>query len=298
MTRWLALIPVLALLAACGPYAGDKRPPSTAVSFPLLAGADDFYVDPGNPAAAWVRSAPPGPARETIATRIASRPAARLVTVPADAGPFVAAAAAAKRKPVLLADATGDCAAETYHRWFTALAAAIAGRPAVVVVRVAACPALRAAALADAVRTLRAPATATLLDVSDLGFPDDAARLLTAADVRDAAGFALNVGRYADDGRLTATAEAILSRLATSTGRTDYLPLFDTARNGAEVTGGCNPAGAKTGAWERIDRAGKPQGLWLTTPGTSDGPCGTAPGSRRGEFDPDLAIRLVPEPGH
>lgn len=298
MTRWLVLIPVLALLAACGPYPGDKRPPSTPVPFPLLAGAADFYVDPGNPAAEWVRSAPPGPARDTIAGRIANRPAARLVTDPAAAGPFVRAAAAAKRKPILLADASGPCTTGAYHPWFASLAQGIAGLPAVVVVRAAACPAIRAAVLADAVRTLRAPTTTTLLDVSDLGFPDDAARLLTDADVREAAGFTLNVGRYASDVQLTATAKAILSRLAASTGRTDYVPLSDTSRNGAEVTAGCNPAGAKTGPWESVGPAGQPQSLWLTTPGVSDGPCGTALLSRRGEFDPELALGLVPEPGH
>ncbi|WP_072474687.1 glycoside hydrolase family 6 protein [Amycolatopsis australiensis] len=133
-----------------------------------------------------------------------------------------------------------------------------------------------------------------LLDVSDLGFPDDAARLLADADVRDAAGFALNVGRYAPDDQLTATAKAIQARLAASTGRTDYLPLSDTSRNGAAVTGTCNPAGAKTGAWTRLAPAPQPQGLWLTTPGVSDGPCGTAPHSRRGVFDPGLAVALVP----
>lgn len=291
MIRRLALLPVFALLAACGPEAGDPVPPSTAVPFPLLDGFADFYADPAGPAATWVRSAPPGPRRDAIDTAIARIPAARRVTDPGDAGPFVRAAGAAKRKPVLLADASGVCTSEAYHRWFAALAGGIGGLPAVVVVRT--CHDGRPAALADAVHTLRAPATNLLLDVSDVAAPDDAARLLADADVREAAGFALNVGGYAPDARLTATASTILTRLAASTGRTDYLPLFDTSRNGADVTGGCNPAGAKTGAWERIDGAGKPQGLWLTTPGISDGPCGTAPRSRRSEFDPDLAAAFA-----
>jgi cellulase/cellobiase CelA1 len=33
--------------------------------------------------------------------------------------------------------------------------------------------------------------------------------------------------------------------------------------------------------------------LWIKVPGNSDGPCGIAPTTPAGQFNPDLAVRLI-----
>ncbi|MEV8615267.1 hypothetical protein AB0383_46495 [Amycolatopsis sp. NPDC051373] len=98
------LSPVVVLLAACGPTAKAFDPPQPArPPYALLAGADGFYVNPDNPAAKWVRTAPPGPRTDSIRTRIATRPAATLIAEPA------ATAREEVRAAVTAAAAGGSC---------------------------------------------------------------------------------------------------------------------------------------------------------------------------------------------
>ncbi|MFI5610226.1 glycoside hydrolase family 6 protein [Amycolatopsis sp. NPDC051903] len=212
---------------------------------------------------------------------------------------IVSAAASANELPVLLADAgRGGACASGYARWFGELANAIGGARALVVVHTGPdCPAAPHV-VADSVPALaRASHARVLLDVGAAPSPAAAANL-AAAGGPDVDGVALNVGGYAPDNTATATAQAIQRALHTRTGRDGCLTVIDSSRNGAAVSGACNPAGARVGlSLELPFDLTQPHQLWLTTPGLSDGPCGTAPASRAGEFTPDLALALAKRPG-
>jgi cellulase/cellobiase CelA1 len=55
----------------------------------------------------------------------------------------------------------------------------------------------------------------------------------------------------------------------------------------------CNPPGRQLGSVPQVlDNRGD-MGLWIKTPGESDGNCGTGPGTRPGEFSPDIASKLI-----
>jgi endoglucanase len=89
-------------------------------------------------------------------------------------------------------------------------------------------------------------------------------------------------------------ARKLYDAISATTGRSDYFLLADSSRNGAAVTGTCNPVGAKIGPASALsDQPGALQQAWLTVPGVSDGPCGAAPTSRAGEFVPDLALQMI-----
>ncbi|MFF4595606.1 hypothetical protein [Amycolatopsis sp. NPDC001319] len=288
------LAPVVVLLAACGPTAKaiDPLQPGWAPSA-LLAGAGGFYVNPDNPAANWVRTAPPGPRTDSIRARIATRPAATLIAEPAATASshvraVVTAAAAVRRQPILLLDAdrAGACA-DGGAGWFGEVARGLGDDRALVVVRGRECrPGAAAHALAAAAHTT------VLLDVSDAPSPDVAAQRV-AVGGPDVDGFATNVGGYAPERVALATSRAIGQALAASTGKREYLAVIESSRNGRPVSGACNPAGARIGLYESLSADGAPQQLWLTTPGISDGPCGTAPAGRAGDFVPDLAAALA-----
>ncbi|MEU4670764.1 glycoside hydrolase family 6 protein [Amycolatopsis sp. NPDC023774] len=288
------LAPVVVLLAACGPTAKAIDPPQPGQPpYALLAGAEDFYVNPDNPAAKWVRTAPPGPRTDAIRTRIATRPAATLIAEPAATAPervraVVTAAAAVRKLPILLLDAdrAGACA-DGGARWFGEVARGLRDDRALVVVRGRHCEA------GDAAHALAAAAHATvLLDVSDAASPEIAAQRV-AASGPDVDGFATDVGGYTPERAALATSRAISRALAASTGKRDYTAVIDSSRNAEPVSGACNPAGARIGSYESLSDDGAPQQLWLTVPGISDGPCGSASSSRAGDFVPDLAAALA-----
>jgi endoglucanase len=299
--RRLALLPAFLLLASCQAPASTRDPRSTTNPKPLLS-ETRFYTDPDNPAADWLRTANPSdPAAAAIRDRIAGHVVGHAINAPADrvtteTSRYVQAAAAANAKPVLLAesDSAGSCAPDARHRWFDALARGIAGVPALVIVRGGAdCPGTRAALLADGVHTLRSPTSLLLLDATG-ATPQDAITLLDTAGVRDTLGFTLNIGRYAPDREIAASATAIRTGLQAATGRDDLLFLVDTSRNGGTTQGSCNPAGARVGPYSTLSAdPSQAQNLWLTTPGVSDGSCGIASQSRAGTFEPNLALALT-----
>ncbi|MFF4676436.1 hypothetical protein [Amycolatopsis sp. NPDC001319] len=300
-----ALVGLFATLTACGPTVSAVDPPMAGAPPVLFDGAAGIYVDPDNPAAAWLQTAPSGTTAEVVRSAIAGKPAAVLIASPAvavatRAHAVVAAATAANAIPVLLADAdqAGACPSG-YSQWFSNLANGLGQARALVVVRAGQrcaampSPAARARLLTDAVHTLaRASHTTVLIDVTDAPSPAAAADLAAGSD-----GAALNIGRYAPDDVATANAQAIRRALIAKTGRTDYLTVIDSSRNGAAVSGDCNPPNARTGQNQLLtsDRD-QSQQLWLTTPGISDGPCGIAPASQAGEFVPELAVALAQRP--
>ncbi|MEV4599227.1 glycoside hydrolase family 6 protein [Amycolatopsis sp. NPDC049253] len=298
---WTVLLTVV-LLAACAAPAGTHDPTITSNPKPLLS-ETRFYTDPENPAAAWLRTAAPSdPAATLVRTRIAGHVVGHPINVATDqvaaeTSRYVQSAAANHATPVLLAesDSSGACTPEVRHRWFDALARGISGAPALVVIRGgSACPATRAAILADGVRALAAPSTLLLLDATDIATPQNAVSLLTASDIRDTLGFTLNIGGYTPDPAIAATAKTIRSGLQATTGRNDLLYLVDTSHNGGTTTTDCNPTGARIGPNITLSPdPSKAQNLWLTTPGASDGACGIAPHSRAGVFEPELARALT-----
>ncbi|MEV4600726.1 glycoside hydrolase family 6 protein [Amycolatopsis sp. NPDC049253] len=287
------LAPVVVLPAACGPTANAIDPPHPGQPpSALLAGMDGFSVNPDNPAAKWVRTAPPGPRTDSIRTRIATRPAGH-----ADRG------ARGHRRRASPgrgdrgrggADAAGPAARRGSGRCVRGRGCALVRRGgaglgddrALVVVRGRHCE------TGDAAHALAAAHTTVLLDVSDAVSPEVAARRV-AASGPDVDGFATDVGGYTPERVGIATSRAISRVLAASTGKRDYLAVIDSSRNAEPVSGACNPAGARIGLYESLSGDGAPQQLWLTVPGISDGPCGIAPASRAGDFDPDLAAALA-----
>jgi endoglucanase len=104
-------------------------------------------------------------------------------------------------------------------------------------------------------------------------------------------GFAVNVSNFYLTAQSTAYAVQVDRYLAPH----GYLKPFaiDTSRNGnGHGDGWCNPPGRKLGTPARVG-GGAEVLLWVKTPGSSDGLCGTAPTIPAGTFSPDLAIRLI-----
>ncbi len=299
--RELALVVLLALLGGCDPdgYAIDPR--GVGEPIPLLGSTSGFYVDGDNPAAAWVRSAPAGPEAESVGSQIASRPAAQTIRAPDRVKQAVGRAVATNTMPIFMVDLDRPEACETGHRaWSDEIAAGIGEASALVVIRVAkGCSATesREQLSLAAAKTLGALSrTIVLLDVSDATSAVAAAEWIASAG-RDVDGFAVNVRGYADEVTASASANGVREHLQAITGRSDYLMVADSGRNGAPTSGDCNPVGARVGQNQVLrPERDKLQLLWLTTPGISDGPCGEAPTSRAGEFDPALAYALAKRP--
>ncbi|SFI97220.1 MULTISPECIES: glycoside hydrolase family 6 protein [Amycolatopsis] len=299
----VGLLGILLLSACVSPPPPAGPPPA----FRLLAGRYQLARDPDNPALTWVRTHLGGEssAAEPIEQRIAYTPVARSFTaqdtdLAGHVHDYVAQAARQRWQPMLVGAFTepGRCP-EAGSPAVADFARGLGQERAIVVLEpgllLGDCPGA-AAYLAAVVHTIRtaAPNVFVFLDVSGNDDPSQYAGRLLAAGVREASGITVNVGRYASMEKLAGPTRRLFDALAASTGRRDYFLLADSARNGATVTDDCNPAGAKPGSPGAFsDEPGALQQAWLTVPGVSDGPCGTAPGSRRGEFVPDLARQMA-----
>jgi endoglucanase len=263
-----------------------------------------------SPAAVWTRTnvGSKSPAFEPIERKIAYTPVAHRFTaddvdLSGHVHLYVDQAANQRWMPILVAafTAPGTCPAESSPA-FADLGRGLGNDKAVVVLEpgllggACADTALVARYLAAAVGKLRAeaPNAFVFLDASAGGDPDQQAARLVSAGVAQAAGVTVNVAGYITVAELAEPARKLYDTLSATTGRSDYFLLGDSSRNGAAVTGDCNPAGAKIGPDSAFsDEPGALQQAWLTVPGVSDGPCGTAPASRAGEFVPDLAFQMT-----
>jgi endoglucanase len=298
--------------------------PKTAGTAPTA-----LYVDPEGLAARHMRALERAGRRAEAAVlrRIADRPAATWFT---DAAPgyadrarrLVTAATRAHRLPVLTlyyipqrdcgSHSRGGAAdAHAYRAWVSALAAAIRGHRALVILEPDAvaqavrggCLSARAAAqrfamLSVAVTVLQAlPGVSVYLDAGNPTWVPAArmAPALRRSGVRRARGFALNVANFE-----TTTANlrygTLLSRL---------LPgrrfVIDTSRNGngpARRGRGdrhwCNPPGRRLGVAPTL-HTGQPlvdAYLWVKRPGESDGACG-AGAPPAGQWYPAYARALA-----
>ena len=334
----LALLLVLAAILVLSRRDADSPvvlgPAATRSSVPAArpAGRLDgqpLYVDPNgaamNQVAAW-RSA--GRTAEVAAIRrIADQPTA---TWFADAAPgyeqrarsLVAAATAAGRLPVLTLyniperdcsgqSAGGAAGADAYRAWVRALAGALHGHRALIVLEPDAVPQAvqgcldteatheRYDLLAEAVDALRAaPGVLVYLDAGNPTWITEPSRMTAAlrrAGITRAAGFALNVANF----ETTADNIAYGRKLSALLDGAHFV--VDTSRNGngpAQRGGGdrhwCNPPGRALGETPTT-RTGVPLAdayLWIKRPGESDGACGGgAPPA--GEWWPEYALDLA-----
>jgi endoglucanase len=280
----------------------------------------DFYVDPDSNAANWVRANPNDSRAATIEANIASRPGARWFgnwsgDIGTAVSSYVGAAAAAGRTPILVAynipgrdcggaSSGGAGSPDGYRTWISAFASAIGGRSAVVIVEPDAVAQLdclpddterqtRLDLLSYATQQFHdaAPNAWVYLDGGNAGWIPAAtmATRLDSAGVRNVRGFAVNVSNFYTTAESETYGTAIVSALGYPAGF-----VVDTSRNGNGSNGEwCNPAGRKLGTSSAYGTGAAELLLWVKVPGDSDGPCGTAPATPAGQFDPDLAVRLI-----
>ncbi|GAA0490350.1 glucanase [Paractinoplanes deccanensis] len=288
-----------------------------------------LYVAPGGAAADQVRAwEAAGRTRDAaLIRRIADRPMATWFTdeatgYAARARQLVTDAARTRTLPVLTLyhipnrdcsghSAGGAASAVAYRQWVNALAAAIRGYRAVVVLEpdavaqtvrgclAGAAAAERFALLTHAVTVLRAnPGTLVYLDAGNptwIRKPAQMSAALRRAGIQRASGFALNVANF------ETTADNIRYGTALSRQLRGTHFVIDTSRNGngpARVGAGdhhwCNPPGRKLGEapTTRTGHALVDAYLWVKRPGESDGAC--SPGAPpAGQWWPEYALALA-----
>ncbi|WP_248795580.1 glycoside hydrolase family 6 protein [Pseudomonas sp. MWU13-2105] len=242
---------------------------------------DSFYVNPGSPAAQWVKQNSESPLSTKIQTSIASVPSAQWLTGTSQAtdkltdiiSQYVGAADKAHKPPILVAynlpgrdcsggaSAGGAANAVEYRDWIDRFINGIGDKPALVI--------LEPDALADSeCLTLpkrderlelfnyavsgfkqRAPLAEVYLDAGNSGWKPTAtmAGYLNAAGVRNARGFALNVSNFYNLDQFRSYGDAINAKLSADYGYAKAM-VIDTSRYGNGATPGdwCNPPGLNT----------------------------------------------------
>ncbi|NEM06423.1 glycoside hydrolase family 6 protein [Geodermatophilus normandii] len=341
--RAAVLVAVAGTAVACGGGGGDTGgggdgSAATGTAAPhessRLAG-EELWLDPEGHGPAAVREArASGRTEEAEALApLAEQPTAVWIATPENPYPEVErvsrAAAEEDRLPVLVAynvpgrdcglySAGGAADVDAYLAWIGSFAAALADRPAVVVLEpdavphaVAGCegvdPAARYQLLSQAVEILdRQPETRIYLDAGNADWVDDLPALagaLRQSGIDSADGFALNVSNYettdANAEYGLALSEALEEGAPPGTPVAHFV--VDTSRNGAgppeDAPGGegrwCNPPGRALGEppttspdAPRLDAL-----LWIKQPGDSDGTCGGGPPA--GQWWPEAAAELV-----
>ncbi|GGQ65716.1 glucanase [Couchioplanes caeruleus subsp. azureus] len=312
-----------------GPTAESAPAPSGAGGDGSRLAGQPLYVDPNGAAAEQVR-AWEGAGRQADAARIRRIADQPVATWFADdragyadrARQLVTAATAAGRLPVLTLyhipdrDCSGQSAggaadATAYRTWVRAIATALQGHRALIVLEPDAIPQAvegclgaraaqeRYALLAEAVGALRAnPGVLVYLDAGNPTWITDPSRMLAAlrsSGIAKASGFSLNVANF----ETTADNVAYGNRLSALLGGAHYI--VDTSRNGngpARKGAGnqhwCNPPGRALGD-PPTTRTGVPLAdayLWIKRPGESDGACGNgAPPA--GQWWPEYALGLT-----
>lgn len=289
----------------------------TAAAADPLSLTSGFYVSPESSPAVWVAANPTDSRAASIQTNIASRPIGRWFgtgSTGSAVASYVGKADSHDKLPVVVAynlpgrDACGGESAggaggvAEYKTWISTFAAAIADRPAVVVIEPDALgdfSCMTQTAIDERLDMLRyatemfqekAPNTWAYLDGGNAGWTSAAtmAPRLDAAGVDNVRGFSVNVSNYYSNSASLTYGNAVNAEL----GGTAHF-VVDTSRNGNGSNGEwCNPAGRKLGTPPQTG-GGAEMLLWVKTPGNSDGECGIAPTTPAGVFSPDLAMRLI-----
>ncbi|MGL5810313.1 MAG: glycoside hydrolase family 6 protein [Nocardioides sp.] len=308
---------------------GDPVGSTSAAAGQRLQLPGEMYVYPDSAAATWVRAADASSKVSAISEKIADQPSARWFGIysedlTADVSTVMRDARTTNSVPVIVLYeplirgceptlSIDEGAPAAYLDRSNSFAEGIGAATAVVIIEPdsletigcvdAAEQRLRLETLTKAMRSSKAlmPNALTYLDagpVKDLSVAEMAGRL-DAAGLAEARGLALNVAGFASTDDVVKYAEALNQELETEYGyRKPYV--IDTSRNGApaeDVSGSCNPTGARIGEFPRVARSGEGPELfvWVKTPGESDGDCGQAPGTTAGEFVPRMALEQIGE---
>jgi endoglucanase len=290
-------------------------PAAAASPIDLTSG---FYVNPNSSPAVWAKNNPSDSRAARIQSAIGARSIARWFGNESNIGSVVAsyvgAADANDKLPVLVAynlpgrDACGGQSGggagsvAGYRTWISSFAAGVGTKPAIVVIEPDALgdfDCMSDAAIQDRLGMLtyatqmfqqKASNTYAYLDGGNAGWVAAAtmASRLNSAGVRNVRGFSLNVSNFYTTSASVSYANSVNTNLG-------YAAKFviDTSRNANGSNGQwCNPAGRKLGLPAQVG-GGAELLLWVKTPGNSDGQCGIAPNTPAGQFNPDLAVRLI-----
>ncbi|MFI6096284.1 glycoside hydrolase family 6 protein [Lentzea sp. NPDC051213] len=291
--------------------------PSAVAASPIDL-TSGFYVNPNSAPATWARNNSGDSRAARIQSSIGAKPIARWFGNDSNIGSTVAnytgAADGQDKLPVLVAynipnrDACGGHSgggagsAAAYRTWVSSFAAGIGTKPAVVIIEPDALAAYDC--LTQAQRTemagllkyateqfkAKAPNTYAYLDGGNAGWvsPSTIAFRLNEAGVQNVRGFSVNVSNFYTTSQSTSYANSVIGYLGYTTRF-----VVDTSRNGNGHNGSwCNPPGRRLGVAPQVG-GGAEMLLWVKTPGVSDGPCGIAPSTPAGTFNPDLAVRLI-----
>jgi len=279
-----------------------------------------LYVAP-NTSAALAAATATDPTRKQLLTHLAAIPQATWLVggTPTSAASTVSSAVAAAAHTAQVTefviydiphrDCTGGQSAggastpTAYQSYVKAIATALSGAHAIVVLEPDALAGLdclnatdqvaRLALLKWATNTLTAKTGVLVyLDAGNNGWQTAStmAARLTKAGITAAHGFALNVANFD-----TTTSEIRYgTKISSLVGWKRFI--IDTSRNGTtpRVPDWCNPPGAALGSLPGTPTSypGVDALLWLKHPGESDGACGTST-TPAGQFDVNLAISLA-----
>ncbi|ADD45948.1 glycoside hydrolase family 6 protein [Stackebrandtia nassauensis] len=284
--------------------------------------AGEFYVDPDNNAATWVKENGDNPNAEKIKTSIADNVVAKWFgdweNIPVSE--YVANAAEAGGAPVLVAynmyqrdcggqSGGGADSVEEYKTWIADFAKGVGDSDAYVILEPDALSqmvagncdmdvAARKELLAYGVDQFatNAPNAKVYLDAGNYSWPGDAGAIADAlkdAGVEKIRGFAVNVSNHYKTDQSDEKAKQILDALGTES---HYV--VDTSRNGSGKTqdgedSWCNPKGATLGETSTVGEGAQDARIWIKVPGDSDGDCGYGQGVPAGQFSEKLAMGLI-----
>jgi endoglucanase len=318
LRRLLAVAGVLAISSAALSF---QAAPAYATTGSLPANTA-FYVNPNSNVEKWIAANPSDSREPTIASKIASQPAATWFTtynptaIQSQVSSLATAAAAKSQVPILVAydipnrdcggaSAGGAPTIADYETWISNFAAGLGSATALVLVEpdslaLQSClsssdASARDAAIAYAGHVLHAddPNVKVYFDGghSDWNSAAQQAAALEAADVTtDANGVFTNVSNFEWTNDELYYGQQILSDI----GDSSLHLVIDTSRNGAGPGNTwCDPSGRALGldptantGYSYVDAF-----LWVKPPGESDG-CADAAGT----FDPALAYALADNP--
>jgi endoglucanase len=321
-----ALIASAALIALVG-AAPVTAPARAATGYVLPSGPFaglGLYVSPNSaPAVAAATTTDPGTAQ--LLNRVAGVPQAIWLTggTPSAAAATVSTAVSAAAPGGKVTEfvvyniphrdctggysAGGAADAAAYQSYVAAIAKALTGAHAVVILEPDALAGLDCLSAADQTARLSMVKSATntlaaktgvlvYLDAGNAGWqtPSTMVSRLSKAGVANARGFALNVSNYDP----TSSEIAYGTKVSALIGWKRFV--VDTSRNGTSprVTGWCNPAGAALGQLpgSAVSYAGVDALLWIKRPGESDGVCGVS-AVPAGGFDVNLVLSLAHNAG-
>jgi len=288
-----------------------------------IAQTHGIYVDPNSNAAIWARNNGGDGRAARIQSDIASKPMARWFgnwnsDIASAVSSYVSAAAAANKLPVLVAyNIPGrDCGShsgggagtpDAYRAWFYDFVSGLGNRPAIVLIEPDALAQLdcmpsdsdrrtRLELLRYATEQLRdrAPNTWAYMDGGNARWiaPDTMAQRLQSVGTGNIRGFVANISNFYPTAETLTYGNAVNAALSSRYGYTKAF-VVDTSRNGNGTNGEwCNPGGRKLGTPSQAG-GGAEMLVWVKAPGNSDGQCGIAPGVPAGQFDPEIAWRLI-----